>query len=165
MKNVFTNSDLAKAWFAQLQPEGRNANNSFSFQGRELISYNTAIAYLVSPQLIITTSRRHSNTTAKQLGHARRASNYITNISVDLGERGTRNWNSLKIVLNIPKWVEELEKRIQETSEKKAMRRSEAYANFDQQNIDDCRKSIAVLWQLVKDLTVEAEKQYADKVT
>lgn len=134
-------------WYSQSQYDGRNSTSSLSFRGRELISYNTAIAYLISPKVIITTSRIHSVTTQKQITLARRASGYtgVQFIEMDLGERGTRNWNVEKLVNAVPNAVVELQKKVLYCMEKADRARKESMKKVWRDDVENYRKQISWL--------------------
>lgn len=158
MKNVFSNAKLAEMWYSQSQHEGKNSNGSFSFNGRELISYNTAIAYLISPKIIITTSRIHSVTTQKQITLARRASGYtgVQFIEMDLGDRGTRNWTIEKLLISVPNAITELHKKRMYSLDKAGRARTESSKKFHRDNVDNYRKQIS--WLISFDVAYSAAK-------
>jgi hypothetical protein len=86
MKKVFSNADLVHTYAQQTQNEGRNPNGSFYFHGRTLYSYGShfAICNFVtneqSETKLLFTLRTYSNTTAKQIGLARNATNQYQKI-------------------------------------------------------------------------------------
>lgn len=75
MRTVFNNSQCAHVWAQQNQPHGRGA--SVKFQGATFFSYHTPIARFVRDALgapvVLVTSESYSVTTAKHMGHVRRA--------------------------------------------------------------------------------------------
>jgi hypothetical protein len=86
MKKVFSNADLVHTYAQQTQNEGRNPNGSLYFYGRTLYSYGShfAICNFVtneqSETKLLFTLRTYSNTTAKQIGLTRNATNQYQKI-------------------------------------------------------------------------------------
>lgn len=73
MQTRFNNDMVAHVWAQLSQPYGQNANDSFSFSGRELVSYNTTIGWhfgsfvLMSNDSMSSTTGRHINLGARAI--------------------------------------------------------------------------------------------------
>ena len=69
MRHIVSNSDLLKMWANQSQDSASNAGRSYSFEGPELKSYSTPIAYYTKNaagvRCALIDCWNHSNTTAR----------------------------------------------------------------------------------------------------
>lgn len=79
MQTVFNNSMVAHVWAQQTQAHGRNAGNTFYFEGPTIYSYGEHFpiaTFVTTPkgaQFVAFTTEGYSTTTAAHISHARRA--------------------------------------------------------------------------------------------
>lgn len=104
MKKVFTNSELAHAYAAQSQNEGRNPNGSFYFHGKTLFSYGSHFPICkfttneAGERVLLFTERTYSNTTAKQISLARNATSHFEKIyCANPNETHEHNFNAWRV--------------------------------------------------------------------
>jgi hypothetical protein len=96
VKTCFNNAELAHVWLnltdAELDGGREGRGSSFSFRGRELCSYATAIARIYprnGRRLVLIDGSSFSNSTSKHQNYLRRAlRDSDVNISLDFGRRG-----------------------------------------------------------------------------
>lgn len=76
MKHVYPSREIAHLWAHQSQDSARNPSSSVSFDGAILYSYSTAIACILDGVVYISRDNM-SNTTAKHIGYALRATRHM----------------------------------------------------------------------------------------
>ena len=130
MKTVFNNDMVCHVWAQQSQENGNSSNNSLSFFGSELKSYNTLIAKFVRSDFVLVNSYSYSVTTSNHISLAERAlSDHITviscpNINIKLGTKHgyTENQNKIAHTENLSYFKNETKKAILKASRARTMK-------------------------------------------
>jgi hypothetical protein len=86
MKHVFSNDEIPHLWAHQTQPEARNANHSFYFEGDTIYSYRSSFPiarHVVNSRgerAVLLTTRRYSITTSRHHSRVRSAIPHSTRV-------------------------------------------------------------------------------------
>jgi hypothetical protein len=123
-RKVVDNATVAHLWAHQVQDSARNGNDSFSFEGPTLFSYQTAIAVLMKDRggrtVAVFSARTYSITTTGHTREGRSAASHLTQYSAPELESSTWRDNTPERLREV--WAEKLEELAQHASEGKNKR-------------------------------------------
>lgn len=88
MKKVFDSSEITHIWAKQSQDEGRTSGRNIYFVGPEIFSYGRhfCMGKILPANVVLITTRKYSNTTAKHLASVRYAVNHMERVYIPYPE-------------------------------------------------------------------------------